>query len=140
MLSVFRLNLVLTFLFSFQRKRFPAETKAYLLPDGKTINRNPSLVHVATRRAAEMELVYGRGETQVRHERPVYPEDALEAEDADQLVLVGGRSMEFLQSVFTQLKTYKIESQEESRLVKATIDLLSDALIDFRVQANNAGQ
>jgi len=119
------------------RKRFPNEVKAYLLPDGKTINRSPGLAFIAQKRASEIELVYGRGDVDVRRERPVYPDEAMEAADSDLMVLTDTKHVEFLTHTLGQLKQYKIQSQEESRIVKAIIDQLSDALIDWRVQANN---
>ncbi|KAI1292785.1 hypothetical protein HDE_06742 [Halotydeus destructor] len=118
------------------RKRFPNEVRSYLMPDGKTINRNHALMMIATKRASEIELVYGRGDVQVRHERPSYPEEYMDAEESFQLVMTSAKSLDNLKRAHEFFKSYKIESQEEFRLLKAIMDLCQDHLIEWRVNQN----
>ena len=49
------------------RKQFSSEANMFLLPDKKTMNRNSGLIQIAVKQAMEHELVYGRGDTQVRN-------------------------------------------------------------------------
>ena len=114
------------------RKAFPADSNMFLLPDKVTINRNPGLIHVATRRANEYELVYGRGEVEVRNERPSYPE--LDTEETDVLVIVDTRQQEYLEVTLKEMKTLKIQTAEEMRVANAICSLLTDQICEFRVR------
>lgn len=115
------------------RKAFPADSNMFLLPDKKTINRNPGLMNVATRRANEYELVYGRGEVDVRHERPSYPEHQLDGEEADELMIVDTKQLEYLETTLKEMKTLKIQTAEEMRVANAICSLLTDQICVFRV-------
>lgn len=116
------------------RKAFPADSNMFLLPDKKTINRNPGLMTVATKRANEYELVYGRGEVEVRHERPSYPENQLDGEEADELVIVDTKQQEYLEVTLKEMKTLQLNTAEEMRLAEAMLRLLTDQICDFRVR------
>lgn len=108
------------------------------MPDGKTINRSPGLYAFAERRAEEIELVYGRGDIQVRKERATFPKEMIDADDSPLLILTTGKQLDFLNHTLKQLKGYKIESGEEHRLMKAISDLVTEIMIEYRVQ--NAAQ
>jgi len=116
------------------RKAFPADSNMFLLPDKKTINRNPGLMTVATKRANEYELVYGRGEVDVRHERPSYPENEMDGEEADELMIVDTKQLEYLEVTLKEMKTLRIQTAEEMRVANAICSLLTDQLCLFRVQ------
>jgi len=115
------------------RRQFPSEANMFLLPDKKTINRNSALISICTRRAAEHELVYGRGEIQVRNERPTFPEKDIDAEESDEIVIVDTKQLEYLETTLKEMKTLKIQTQEEARVAKKIIDLLTDKLCEFTV-------
>ena len=108
-----------------------------MLPDGKTINRSPGLAFIAQKRAAEIELVYGRGNVDVRRERPSYPDEALDAEESFELNLCSTAQLDNCKKALDHFRGMKIETQEESRVVKAIIDALQDALIEWRVHQNS---
>lgn len=104
------------------------------MPDGKTINRSSGLYNFAERRSEEIELVYGRGDVQIRRERPTFPNEMINAEDSELIVLATGKQLEFLQHTLKQLKGYKIESNEELRLVRTISEALQDIMIEYRVK------
>lgn len=105
----------------------------FLCQDKKTINRNTALMGLASKRAAEHELVYGRGEVQVRYERPSFPENELENDENDEIVILSSKQLEYLEVTLKELKTLKIQSSEEMRVVKKIIELLSAEMCDFKV-------
>ena len=105
----------------------------FLCSDKKTINRNPGLQNIATKRAGEHELVYGRGDCIVRHERPYFPENDLDNDENDDVVILSSKQLEYLELTLKELKTLKIQSQEEMRVVKKIVDLLTTEMCDFKV-------
>jgi len=115
------------------RKKFPNESNMFLCPDRKTINRNPGLMNIATRRASEHELVYGRGEQQIRHERPSFPESEVDNEETDEVEILSSQQLGYLEATLKELKTLKIQSHEEMRVVKKIVDLLTTEMCDFKV-------
>jgi hypothetical protein len=114
------------------RKAFPNDSNMFLCQDKKTINRNPGLMTVATKRANEYELVYGRGEVEVRHERPTLPENMGE-EESDELVIVDTKQLEYLETTLKEMKTLQIKTSEEMRVANAICSLLTDQICSFRV-------
>lgn len=115
------------------RKHFPSEANMFLLPDKKTINRNGSLIAVAAKRASEHELVYGRGEVQVRHERPSFPDNDLEADESDEIQIVDKKQLEYLELTMKELKSLKINTQDEFRLVKKMVNMLTEEMAGFQI-------
>lgn len=120
------------------RKAFPHDSNMFLEPDKKTINRNPGLMNVATKRANEYELVYGRGEVEVRHERPSYPENQLDGDESEEIVIVDTKQLEYLEVTLKEMKTLKIQSADESRVANAICSLLTDQLCKWRIEHPNA--
>ena len=113
------------------RKQFPSEANVFLLPDKKTINRNPGLIQIAVKRAMEHELVYGRGEVQVRYERPQFPEKDLDAEEQNEII--DTKQLEYLELTMKEMKSLKIQTQSEYRLVKKIVDILTEEMADFQI-------
>ena len=113
------------------RKQFPSEANMFLLPDKKTINRNPGLIQIAAKRAMEHELVYGRGEVQVRYERPQFPEKDLDTEEQD--AIVDTKQLEYLEFTMKEMKSLKIQTKDEYRLVKKMVDMLTDEMASFQI-------
>lgn len=105
----------------------------FLCQDKKTINRNTALMGIATKRAAEHELVYGRGEVQVRYERPSFPENDLDNEENDEIVILSSKQLEYLEITLKELRTLKIQTAEEMRVVKKIVDLLTSEMCDYKV-------
>ncbi|CAG2113329.1 unnamed protein product, partial [Medioppia subpectinata] len=58
----------------FIANKYPNQAKTYLLPDGRRANRNVALMRMAQGRAQELELVYGRGDFEIRHEKVTIPD------------------------------------------------------------------
>lgn len=88
---------------------------------------------VATKRAAEHELVYGRGEVEVRNERASFPENDLENEESDEVVILSSKQLQYLEVTLKELRTLKIQSAEEMRVVKKIVDLLTAEMCDYKV-------
>ena len=103
----------------------------FLLPDGRTKNRNKALMSVASKRCSELELVYGRGEYEVKNEKAKIPEGALDAEESD-VSLVEGKTIEFLKNVLKELGKLKIETDEEARLAKSICNTLTNSICEFK--------
>ncbi len=57
------------------------------ITNGITANRNATLIRLAQARAAQLETVYGRGEFEVRHERPTIPKETQFDKESDIIVL-----------------------------------------------------
>ena len=105
----------------------------FLLPDKKTINRNPGLIQVSAKRAMEHELVYGRGEVQVKHERPSFPEKDLDADETDEVIIVDTRQLEYLELTLKEMKSLQINTADEFRLVRKMVDMLTEQMAGFQI-------
>ncbi|XP_054160966.1 uncharacterized protein LOC128959004 [Oppia nitens] len=122
--------------------KYPNQAKTYLMPDGRRANRNAALIRMAQGRAQELELVYGRGDFEVRHERPTIPDEQLDIE-SDIIVVESGQQTEVLKQALKQIKACKLEGDEDIRVAKQIINDLTDAIIEYKQSAQerqmNAG-
>lgn len=107
------------------------------MPDGRRANRNVALIKMAQGRAQELELVYGRGEWEVRNERPSIPEEAELDVESDIITVESGQQTEVLKNCLKQIKACKLEGDEDIRIAKQIINDLTDAIIEFKQSAQD---
>lgn len=104
----------------------------FLLPDGKNKNRNKALMSVATQRCGELELVYGRGEFQTKHEKAKMPDGALEAPESDMIVDEDDKGLEWMKKILKNVINVKIENDEGVRLAKQITSHLTNAICEYK--------
>jgi len=112
--------------------KYPNQAKTYLLPDGRRANRNVALIRMAQGRAQELELVYGRGDWEVRNERPSIPDEAAIDQESDIITVESGQQTEVLKNCLRQIKACKLEGEEDIRVAKQIINDLTDAIIEYK--------
>ncbi len=103
----------------------------YLMPNGITANRNSTLIRLAQARAAELETVYGRGEFEVRHERPTIPKETKFDKESD-IIVESGKQTQVLKDALQIITMCKLESEEDVRLAKKIINDLTDAILNHK--------
>jgi hypothetical protein len=119
-------------LFNLKASKYPNQAKTYLLPDGRHTNRNVALIKMAQGRAQELELVYGRGEYEVRNERPTIPQDAELDKESDIINVESGKQTEVLKNALQMIRSCKLELDEDIRVAKQIINDLTDAIIEYK--------
>lgn len=113
----------------------PNEANMFVMPDRHTIQVNADLISLAIQRAAEVELLHGRGEMQIRHEGPTYPTSSgLDKEDGDFIFIEDSNKLLVLHESMKNINNIRIESPEECRLVKDLVDKLNSAICDYELR------
>ena len=107
------------------------------MPDGRRANRNVALIKMAQGRAQELELVYGRGEWEIRNERPSIPDETQIDVESDIITVESGQQTEVLKHCLKQIKACKLEGDEDIRIAKQIINDLTDAIIEFKQSAQD---
>ncbi len=87
---------------------------------------------MAQGRAQELELVYGRGEYEVRNERPTIPQDAELDKESDIINVESGKQTEVLKNALQMIRSCKLELDEDIRVAKQIINDLTDAIIEYK--------
>jgi hypothetical protein len=87
---------------------------------------------MAQGRAQELELVYGRGEYEVRYERPTIPQDAQLDKESDVINVESGKQTEVLKNALQMIRSCKLELDEDIRVAKQIINDLTDAIIEYK--------
>jgi len=102
------------------------------MPDGKRTNRNPALMKMAQGRAQELELVYGRGEFEIRYERPTIPEETELDKESDIIHVESGKQTETLKHALQLIKACKLETQQDFQISKQIISNLTEVMSDYK--------
>ncbi|CAG2108240.1 unnamed protein product, partial [Medioppia subpectinata] len=116
----------------FIANKYPNQAKTYLLPDGRRANRNVALMRMAQGRAQELELVYGRGDFEIRHEKVTIPDETQVDVESDIITVESGQQTEVLKQALKQIKACKLEGDEDIRVAKQIINDLTDAIIEYK--------
>ena len=89
-------------------------------------------MRMAQGRAQELELVYGRGDFEIRHEKVTIPDEAQVDVESDIITVESGQQTEVLKQALKQIKACKLEGEEDIRVAKQIINDLTDAIIEYK--------
>jgi len=112
--------------------KYPNQAKTYLMPNGRQANRNFTLIRMAAGRCQELELVYGRGDFEVRHERPTLPKEEDIDMENDDFEIDQGKQTEVLKNALDVIRSCRLEAEEDVRIAKSIINDLTDSIIEFK--------
>ena len=78
--------------------------------------------------------MYGRGDYTVKREKPNIGDDEIDGPENDFINVEEGKQTETLKKILAGLKKIKLETDEDARIAKQIINIMTDAICEHQVK------